>query len=58
MGRGGGGLGGVGERRIFLRVSLDFVEQQKGRSVVTENPEGGSLKTLERFRGRSNLLGK
>ena len=56
MGRGGGG--GVGERRIFLRVSLDFVGEQKGRSVVTENPEGGSLKTLERFRGRSNLLGK
>ena len=53
-----GGGGGVGERRIFLRVSLDFVGQQKGRSVVTENPKGGSLKTLERFRGRSNLLGK
>ena len=55
MGRGGGG---VGERRIFLRVSLDFLGEQKGRSVVTENPEGRSLKTLEGFRGRSNLLGK
>ena len=25
--------------------------EQKGESVVTENPKGGSLKTLEGFRG-------
>ena len=28
-----------------------FLGEQKGGSVVTENPKGGSLKTLEEFRG-------
>ena len=27
-----------------------FLGEQKGGSVVTENPKGGSLKTLEGFR--------
>ena len=37
-----------------------FLGKQKGGSVVTENPKGGSLKTLEGFRegDQSNLLGK
>ena len=32
--------------------SLNFEENKKGGSVVTENPNGGSLKTLEGFRER------
>ena len=27
------------------------IGEQNGRSVVTENPKGGSLKTLEGFKG-------
>ena len=44
--------GGGGDHLIFGRT--------KGGSVLTENPKGGSLKTLEGFRGgnHSNLLGK
>ena len=33
-----------------MGVSLNFEENEKGGSVVTENPKGGSLKTLEGFR--------
>ena len=39
-----------GGRRILGGITW-FLEEQKGGSVVTENPKGGSLKTLEEFKG-------
>ena len=45
------GAGGGGWR--ILGGNTRFLGEQKGRSVVTENPKGGSLKTLEGFRGET-----
>ena len=51
---------GLRDRSLFLawgEGAEDFggghfiLGEQKGGSVVTENPKGGSLKTLEGFRG-------
>ena len=33
-----------------------FLGKQKGGSVVIENPKGGSLKTLEGFRGGTTQI--
>ena len=51
-GRGGGILGGGGGHLIL--------EEQKGGSVVTENPKGGIAENFGRIQtvGHSNLLGK
>ena len=46
----GGGGGG-----IFGRITW-VLGERKGESVVTENPKGGSLKTLEGFRGGTTQI--
>ena len=48
MGGGGGGRGFWGDHLIFRKT--------KGGSIVTENPKGGSLKTLEGFRGGTTQI--
>ena len=54
-----GGVGG-GEGQTILGGITWFLGEQKGGSVVTENPEGGITENFGRIqRGdHSNLLGK
>ena len=49
MGWGGGG------QRILGGITW-FLGEQKGGSVITENPKGGSLKTSEEFRGGTTQI--
>ena len=46
----------MGAENFFGWESLDFKEKKKGGSVVTENPSGGSMKTLEAFRGGTTQI--
>ena len=50
-----GGRGGGWGRRILGGITW-FLGEQKGGSVITENPKGGSLKTSEEFRGGTTQI--
>ena len=42
-------------RRIISGITR-FLGEKKGESVVTDNPKGGTLKTLEGFRGGTTQI--
>ena len=50
-----GGGGGSGAEDFAGGITR-LLEEQKGGSVVTENPKGGSLKTLEGIRGGTTQI--